>query len=68
MIDKQTLKFDNLINMAVFSKQLSAGYLMNTTNFTLTGSFSPEQIGLAVDKFNASVIDTTDKVFGYGRI
>lgn len=67
-MEKKTLKFDCLINMAVFSKQLPSGFLINTTNFTLTGKFSPQDLDLAVRKYHASVIDTTDKVFGYGGL
>lgn len=64
-MEKRTLTFDCLINMALFAKQVSAGYLMNTNNFTLTGKFSNEDIELALSKYNAGVIDTTDKVFSY---
>jgi hypothetical protein len=51
--------------MALFSRQLTSGFLMNTNNFTLTGKFSDEAIDLAINKYNASVIETTDKVFSY---
>jgi hypothetical protein len=51
--------------MAIFSRQLSYGYLMNTNNFTLTGKFSEGDIDLATKKYNAAVIETTDKVFTY---
>jgi hypothetical protein len=64
-MEKQTLKFDCLINMAIFSRQLSIGYLMNTNNFTLTGKFSEADIDLAIKKYRAAVIETTDKVFSY---
>lgn len=64
-MEKRTLKFDCLINMALFSKQLSVGYLMNTNNFTLTGKLSDADIDLAIKKYGATVIDTTDKVFTY---
>lgn len=67
-MEKQTLKFDCLINMAVFSKQVTCGYLMNTNNFTLTGKFSDAEIDLAREKYNGSIIDTTDKVFTYGTL
>ena len=65
VMEKQTLKFDCLINMAIFSKQLTTGYLMNTNNFTLTGKFSETDVDLAISKYKAAVIDTTDKVFSY---
>ena len=64
-MEKRTLKFDCLINMAIFSKQVSTGYLLNTNNFTLTDKFSEPEIDLAVKKYRASVIETTDKVFSY---
>lgn len=64
-MEKQTLKFDCLINMALFARQLSTGYLMNTNNFTLTGKFSGEEIDLAKARYKAGIIDTTDKVFSY---
>jgi hypothetical protein len=38
---------------------------MNTNNFTLTGRFSETDIDFAQKKYNAAVIDTTDKVFSY---
>lgn len=66
-MEKRTLKFDCLINMALFSKQVSSGYLMNTNNFTLTGKFSDEDIALAMSKYNAYLIETTEKVFSYDR-
>jgi hypothetical protein len=64
-MEKRTLKFNCLINMAIFSKQLTAGYLMNTNNFTLTGKFSETDIDLAVKNYGADVIETTDKIFIY---
>lgn len=64
-MEKRTLKFDCLINMAIFSRQLTTGYLMNTNNFTLTGKFSEEDISLATKNYRAAVIETTDKVFSY---
>jgi hypothetical protein len=67
-MEKRTLKFDCLINMAMFSRQISVGYLMNTNNFTLTGKFSESDIDLAVKKFRASIIDTSDKVFSYESV
>lgn len=64
-MEKRTLKFQCLINLAKFSKQVSTGYLMNTNNLTLTGRFSDEEIALAISKFKAEQIETTDKVFMY---
>ena len=38
---------------------------MNTNNFTLTGKFSETDIDLAIKKYRAAVIETTEKVFRY---
>ena len=65
---KRTLKFTCLIEMAKFSKLVSVGYLMNTNNFTLTANFSDADISLALEKHNATLIETTDKVFSYETI
>ena len=54
-----------MIDMAKFSKLVSVGYLMNTNNFTLTGKFSDADVALALNKYQATVIDTTDKVYSY---
>lgn len=67
-MEKQTLKFDCLINMALFSRQVTDGYLMNTNNFTLTGRFSESDISRAISQFGAAVIETTDKVYSYGSL
>jgi hypothetical protein len=64
-MEKQTLKFQCLIDMAIFSKLVSVGYLMNTNNFTLTGRFTDADIETAETKYNAALIETTDKVFTY---
>ncbi|HEY0356669.1 MAG TPA: hypothetical protein VGC29_10715 [Flavisolibacter sp.] len=65
-MEKRTLKFHSLIDMAMYSRLISTGYLMNTNNFTLTGKFSDEDIKLALTQFKAIIIDTTEKVFSYG--
>lgn len=67
-MEKQTLKFDCLINLAIFSRQLTAGYLMNTNNYTVTGKFSEDDIDLATTQYNASVIETTEKVYSYENL
>ena len=64
-MEKRTLKFQCLINMAMFAKIVSTGYLMNTNNFTLTGKFNDEEVSLALNKYEAAVIETTDKVYSY---
>ena len=38
---------------------------MNTNNFTLTANFSDADTTLALEKYNAMIIETTDKVFSY---
>jgi hypothetical protein len=67
-MEKRTLKFDCLINMAMFSKVLSVGYLMNTNNFTLTGKFNEQEVGLAISKYEAMLIECSDKVFSYENL
>jgi hypothetical protein len=67
-MEKRTLKFDCLINMAMFSKGLSAGYLMNTNNFTLTGRFNEKEIELALSKYDAMLIELSDKIFSYENL
>ena len=62
---KRTLKFDSLSNMAMFSKLVAEGYLMNTNNLTLTGPFPDEEINMAMKDFKALLIDTTDKIYSY---
>ena len=64
-MEKRTLKFQCLINMAMFAKLLSSGYLMNTNNLTLTGKFTEDQLKLATSRYEASLIETTEKVYSY---
>jgi hypothetical protein len=64
-MEKRTLKFDGLVDMARFSKLVSVGYLMNTNNLTFTGKFKKEDIELATEKFKAILIETTEKVYSY---
>ena len=64
-MEKRTLKFTSLIDMAKFSKLVSAGYLMNTNNLTLTAKFSGADIDLALNHYHAMIIETTDKVYSY---
>ena len=65
-MQKRTLKFNSLIEMAKFSKTVSVGYLMNTNNLTITGTFPDEAIDLALERYRAALIETTDKVYSYG--
>jgi hypothetical protein len=67
-MQKRTLKFDSLVNMAIFSRQVASGYLMNTTNFTLTGKFTQDEVDLAQTKYNAALIETSEKVFSYQAV
>lgn len=64
-MEKRTLKFQCLLDMAKFSKAVSVGYLMNTNNFTLTGRFTDRDIELAIQQYAANVIETTEKVYSY---
>ena len=64
-MEKRTLKFSSLIDMARFSKTVNYGFLMNTNNFTLTGKFTEADILMATRSYNAVLIETTDKVFSY---
>ena len=64
-MEKRTLKFQCLINMASFSKVVSVGYLMNTNNLTLTGKFSDADIELARRRYEAQLIETSEKVYSY---
>ncbi len=67
-MEKRTLKFQCLIQMAKYSQKVSSGYLMNTNNYTLTGKFSDEELTQAMNEYQAMVIETTDKVFSYENI
>jgi len=64
-MEKRTLKFQCLINMARFSKVVSVGYLMNTNNFTLTGKFTEADIETAITQYRGMLIETTEKVYSY---
>lgn len=64
-MEKQTLKFASLAEMAKFSKVVATGFLMNTNKFTLTGKFTDKDINRATREFGAVVIETTDKIFTY---
>jgi hypothetical protein len=64
-MQKQTLKFDNLMLLSSFARKLSSGYMINTLNFTITSKFTEEEIKLAIQEFRAVLIETTDKVFSY---
>ena len=67
-MEKRTLKFNCLIEMARLSKLVSVGYLMNTNNFTLTAKFPDAEIERAIAMYNAVLIQTTDKVYSYESV
>jgi len=67
-MEKRTLLFTTLEDLARFSKVVSVGYLMNTTNFTMTGLFTTEDVFIALKQYNAKEIKTTEKVFTYNKI
>ncbi len=64
-MEKQTLKFDCLINMARFAKSLQSGYLMNTNKFTVTGRFTTEEVERGQRQYSAELIATTEKIYTY---
>ncbi len=65
---KQTLHFHSLAEAIRFSKQLSEGYLLNTSNLTITAKLSEEEISVALKVFDAKIIKTTEKVYSYQQI
>jgi hypothetical protein len=67
-MQKITLQFNCLRNLASFSKMLPGNYILNTTNLTITTNASEELLERAVIDFEATVIQTTEKVFSYGRV
>ncbi len=64
-MQRVTLKFPELSELSSYAKVLSVGYLINTCNLTLTGKLKEEEVQLAVFRYKAVLIDTTDKVFSY---
>ena len=64
-MEKRTLKFHSIKDLAAFARTLSSGYLMNTNNFTLTGKFTEEEIQSSINIYEAELIETTEKVFSY---
>lgn len=62
---RQTLQFYSFESLAAFSRLLSYGYLMNTNRLTLTSTFIPEHLKLALNEFDAALVDTTEKTFTY---
>ena len=62
---KITLQFNCLSDIANFTKRLICGFLINTCNNTVTANLSELEIEQAIILFNAQLIDTTEKVYGY---
>jgi hypothetical protein len=67
-MERRTLKFSTLKELTDFSKRLSAGFLINTKNLTLTATISIMQVNIAVARHNAVLIETTEKVFSYDLV
>ena len=65
LMEKLTLKFNSIIDLAKFTKAIETGYLMNTIKLTLTGRFTESDIELASTVYNAGVIETTESVYSY---
>ena len=64
-MEKRTLKFRSMTDIAKFAKLSKVGYLMNTTKLTLTGKFSDEEVKEASMNFHAEEIETSDRVYSY---
>jgi hypothetical protein len=67
-MEKLTLYFDSLTNLTAFAKRLNIGFLLNTSNLTLTGKIQPADVALAVKLYKAKVIETTEKVYSYDKV
>ena len=57
-----------LLTLPCFQKNTTAGFLMNTNNFTLTGRFTDDDVAVAQARYNAKLIETTEKVYSYGEL
>lgn len=64
-MNKKTVQFRSLTDMALFARAIKTGYLMNTGKLTLTGHFTEEDINLAISQYEGEEIETTEKVFTY---
>ena len=67
-MEKRTLKFASLKELTDFSKTLASGFLINTKNLTLTTQISDLQLNIALEMHNATLIETTEKVFSYDLV
>jgi hypothetical protein len=64
-MEKLTLQFNSIIDLAKFIKAIDTGYLMNTIKLTVTGRFTESDIELASGAYKATVIETTENVYSY---
>ncbi|HEV7620457.1 MAG TPA: hypothetical protein VGO09_01920 [Flavisolibacter sp.] len=64
---KLTLQFPSLLMLANFAKLLNCGFITNTTNFTLTTNDLSLPDKYDLEKCQAKIIETTEKVFSYGE-
>ena len=64
-MNKLTLQFVSLSELTTFSKGLNTGYFINTNNLTLTAAIPAMQVGLALELYKATLIETTEKVYSY---
>lgn len=53
-----TLHFNSLPELSAFLKQLYGGYLLNTMNLTITACFSEHYLNVAINQYNAMIVDT----------
>jgi hypothetical protein len=62
-MNKLTLQFSSLEGMVQFSKLLSGGFLMNTIRINLVGVFTDFEISIAIEQYDATLVETTDKIY-----
>ena len=65
MMKNLTLLFLSLTELAKFSKLISSGYLLNTVNLTFTANIPNKYANLAIEYYNAKLIETTRNVYSY---
>ncbi len=64
-MQKQTLQFPSIESLAAFARNVNAGYLINTNKLTLTGGFLDNDIEMAQNMYDASLVETNEKTFQY---
>jgi hypothetical protein len=62
-MNKLTLQFSSLEHMVQFSKLLSGGFMMNTIRLNLVGLFSDFEMSIAIEQYDAVLVETTDKIY-----